>query len=120
MEAANFAKRYDQQCRQLYDRKAAKTSKIVATKALACKLAKAAWHVMSEQTDYDPSADVSHSPARHHQWPRGFGFIASKPIPQASMPGRREIPVPACGFRAEGGARVASQQSPILRFGKTK
>jgi transposase len=53
VEAANFARRYDEQCRKWYDRKAAKTSKVIATKALACKLAKAAWHVMSQQTDYD-------------------------------------------------------------------
>ncbi len=26
---------------------------MMATKALACKLAKAAWHVMAEATDYD-------------------------------------------------------------------
>ena len=45
VEAANFARRYDAQCRQWSDRKAAKTSKVIATKALACKLAKAAWHV---------------------------------------------------------------------------
>ena len=54
VEAANFARRYDEQCRKWYDRKAAKTSKVIATKALACKLAKAAWHVMSKATDYDP------------------------------------------------------------------
>ena len=42
VEAANFARRYDEQCRQWYDRKAGKTSKVLATKALACKLAKAA------------------------------------------------------------------------------
>jgi len=54
VEAANFARRYDEQCRQWYDRKAAKTSKIIATKALACKLAKAAWHVMTAGVDYDP------------------------------------------------------------------
>jgi transposase len=53
VEAANFARRYDEQCRKWYDRKAAKTSKVIATKALACKLAKAAWHVMSQGTDYD-------------------------------------------------------------------
>lgn len=53
VEAANFARRYDENCRRWYDRKAAKTSKIIATKALACKLGKAAWYVMSEQTDYD-------------------------------------------------------------------
>ena len=54
VEAANFAKRYDDQCRKWFDRKAAKTSKVIATKALACKLAKAAWHVMAHNTDYDP------------------------------------------------------------------
>lgn len=53
VEAANFAKRYDERCRQWFDRKAAKTGTIVATKALACKLAKAAWHVVSQNVDYD-------------------------------------------------------------------
>ena len=54
VEAANFSRRYDEHCRRWYDRKAAKTSKVIATKALGCKLAKAAWHVMSQQCDYDP------------------------------------------------------------------
>jgi transposase len=53
VEAANFAKRYDDSCRKFYDRKAAQVNRIVATKALACKLAKAAWHMMSENTHYD-------------------------------------------------------------------
>jgi transposase len=53
VEAANFARRYDEHCRRWHDRKAAKTNKILATKALACKLAKAAWHVMTKQCDYD-------------------------------------------------------------------
>ena len=53
VEAANFARRYDERCRRWYDRKAARTNTIVATKALACKLAKAAWHVMAHNTDYD-------------------------------------------------------------------
>jgi transposase len=55
VEAANFARRYYPQCRQWYDRKAAKTSNVIATKALACKLAKAAWSVMSTGSDYDPN-----------------------------------------------------------------
>ncbi len=54
VEAANFARRYDEQCRKWYDRKAAKTSAVIATKALACKLAKAAWYLMAQGTDYDP------------------------------------------------------------------
>ncbi len=53
VEAANFAKRFDENCRRWYDRKAAKTSSVIATKALACKLAKAAWHVMARGGRYD-------------------------------------------------------------------
>lgn len=53
VEAANFAKRYDEPCRRWFDRKAARTSTVLATKALACKLAKAAWHVMTGNVDYD-------------------------------------------------------------------
>jgi transposase len=53
VEAANFAKRYDAQCRRFFDRKTAQANTIVATKALACKLAKAAWHMMSGKTNYD-------------------------------------------------------------------
>ena len=54
VEAANFARRYDEQCRKWFDRKAAKTSNVIATKALGCKLAKAGWHVMSRDVAYDP------------------------------------------------------------------
>jgi transposase len=53
VEAANFSRRFNEQCRRWYDRKAAKTSKIIATKALGCKLAKAAWHVIVGQCNYD-------------------------------------------------------------------
>jgi transposase len=55
VEAANFARRYDEQCRKWFDKKAARTSNIIATKALACKLAKAAWYLMAERTEYDPA-----------------------------------------------------------------
>jgi transposase len=53
VEASNFARRHNEHCRRWYDRKAAKTSKVLATKALGCKLSKAAWHVMAGQCDYD-------------------------------------------------------------------
>jgi transposase len=66
VEAANFARRYDENCRRWYDRKAAKTSKVLATKALGCKLAKAAWHVMAKQCDYDAK--------------RMFPELANKPV----------------------------------------
>ena len=53
VEAAQFARRYDDRCRKFHDRKSAQVNGIVATKALACKLAKAAWHMMSDNKDYD-------------------------------------------------------------------
>ena len=53
VEAANFAQRYDAQAQRFYQRKKAQRNLMVATKALACKLAKAAWHVLSEEVDYD-------------------------------------------------------------------
>src|SRR3984957_900664 len=55
VEAANFARRHDEPCRKWYERKAARTNNIIATKALACKLAKAAWHVVAQDTDYEGS-----------------------------------------------------------------
>jgi transposase len=62
VEAANFARRYDQQCRKWFDKKAAKTSNVIATKALACKLAKAAWHLMVQASDYDPKRMFGQTP----------------------------------------------------------
>src|SRR5438093_11952849 len=53
VEAANFARRYGEPCRRWYERKAAKRGKVIATKALVCELAKAAWHLMAQGTDYD-------------------------------------------------------------------
>lgn len=80
VEAANFAKRSDPQCRRWYDRKKAKTNTVIATKALACKLAKAAWHVMAHHTDYDPSRMF---PA---QQPRNLRTAASQVIGLAKSP----------------------------------
>jgi len=53
VEAAHFACRYDEPSRRFYDRKQQRTNPVIATKALACKLAKAAWHVMSADVPYD-------------------------------------------------------------------
>jgi transposase len=53
VEAAHFACRHDEQCRRFYDRKKQQTNPVIATKALACKLAKAAWHVMVADVPYD-------------------------------------------------------------------
>lgn len=54
VEAANFARRHDEPCRKWHERKAARTSHVIATKALACKLAKAAWYLAAEERDYEP------------------------------------------------------------------
>jgi transposase len=60
VEAANFARRFDEPCRRWFDRKAAETCPVLATKALACKLAKAAWHVMAQDVDYDERRVFGH------------------------------------------------------------
>lgn len=54
IEASNLARRHDENARRWFDRKAAKAGRIVATKALACKLSKAAWHLMRNGGSYDP------------------------------------------------------------------
>jgi transposase len=53
VEAAHFAVRYNPRIKRFYERKAAKTNKIVATKAVAHKLARAAYHVMRERVLFD-------------------------------------------------------------------
>ena len=53
IEAANYACRYDARCRRWYDHKVRRRGKIIARKALACKLPKACWHMLSDETDYD-------------------------------------------------------------------
>ncbi len=54
VEAANFARRYDPQCRQWYDRKAARTSKVLATKTLTANWPRRHLYLMAEQVDYEP------------------------------------------------------------------
>ena len=73
VEAAHFACRYDERCRRFYDRKAKQTNPIIATKALACKLAKAAWHVMKENVSFD--ADRVFGPGRKE----AFGETGREP-----------------------------------------
>jgi transposase len=53
-EAAEFARRYDPQARAFYNRKLHKTNFMVAHNALAHKLARAAYHVIKEQTPFMP------------------------------------------------------------------
>ncbi len=53
VEAAHFAVRYNARIKRFYERKAAKTNHIVATKAVAHKLARAAYYVMRERVPFD-------------------------------------------------------------------
>jgi transposase len=52
-EAAEFARRYDQNARAFYNRKAAKKNFMVAHSALAHKLTRAAYYVMRDQVEFD-------------------------------------------------------------------
>lgn len=54
VEAANFAIRFSPEAQKFYQRKMAKTNKIVAIKALSNKLARASYYVMRDQVAYDP------------------------------------------------------------------
>lgn len=62
VEAAHFACRHDEPCRRFYDRKKQQTNPVIATKALACKLAKAAWHVMAADAPYDAARVFGRGP----------------------------------------------------------
>ena len=53
VEAANFAIRFSQEAQKFYQRKMAKTNKIVAIKALSNKLARASYYVMRDQVAYN-------------------------------------------------------------------
>jgi len=53
VEAANFARRYCVEARRFYERKKARTNGVVATKALAHKLARACYHMLKEQKPFD-------------------------------------------------------------------
>lgn len=53
MEAANFAIRYNERIRTFYQRKQSKTHRIVALKTVAHKLARACYHVLTNQVEFD-------------------------------------------------------------------
>ncbi|MEY6434293.1 IS110 family transposase [Thioalkalicoccus limnaeus] len=53
VEAANFAVRYNPQIKRYYQRKRAKTKAVVATKAVAHKLARACYHILREGSEFD-------------------------------------------------------------------
>lgn len=53
VEAAHFARRYCPEAKRFYERKKAQTNNIVATKALAHKLARACYHMLKERKPFD-------------------------------------------------------------------
>mgnify|MGYP000734077765 FL=1 len=53
IEAANFARRFNEEARRFFDRKKARTNGVVATKALAHKLARASYHVLKTKEPFD-------------------------------------------------------------------
>jgi len=53
IEAANFARRHCAEAKRFYERKKARTNNIVATKALAHKLARACYHMLREQKPFE-------------------------------------------------------------------
>ena len=55
VEAAHAARRFHETVRALYEKKMARTNRIVAIKALSHKLTRASYYVMRDQVDYDPA-----------------------------------------------------------------
>lgn len=53
VEAANFAIRYNDQIKSFYQKKKAKTNGIIATKAVAHKLARACYHMIKNQVPFN-------------------------------------------------------------------
>lgn len=53
VEAAHFAQRYNERAQRWFERKAARTNRVVAVKALACKLSKAAYYVLRDGVEFD-------------------------------------------------------------------
>ena len=53
MEAANFSIRYNEKAKQFYQKKMAKTKRVVALKALSHKLARACYRMIKNDEDFD-------------------------------------------------------------------
>ena len=53
VEAANYARRFHEAVRSYYEKKMARTNRIVAIKAVSHKLARASYYIMRDNVDYD-------------------------------------------------------------------
>ena len=54
VEAAHYMQRFSSKAKSWFQRKAAKRGKIVATKALSNKIARACYYIMKNRTVYNP------------------------------------------------------------------
>jgi len=54
IEAANFANRYDPLAKIYFQKKSARSNRLVSIKALAHKLGRACYYIMRDHVDYDP------------------------------------------------------------------
>lgn len=79
IEAANLIRRYDERAKRWHSRKLAKTNNVIATKALACKLAKLVWHILSEGSLYE--GDRLFLTAK----PAAAAVVQAKPFGRASL-----------------------------------
>ncbi len=78
VEAANFAKRYDASASVFYEKKAKKTHRVVAIKALAHKLSRACYYIMRDNVEYD-SAKLFKDPINKGCGCKPKGGLESKP-----------------------------------------
>jgi hypothetical protein len=53
IEAAHFARRFNADAKRFFEKKRAKTNSVVATQALAHKLARASYHILKEKQPFD-------------------------------------------------------------------
>jgi transposase len=88
IEAANMAKRWCPEAKRFYERKKAKTNSVVATKALAHKLARACYHMLKTGQPFDMQRCFAARHAHHH----GADGLQQPP---ASMAGCDKAPHPA-------------------------
>jgi len=73
VEAANFAQRYSPRAHAWFARKQARAGRVVAVKALACKLAKAAYYLLRDDVDFDEARMFGASSGGGRQPVKGVG-----------------------------------------------
>jgi transposase len=74
VEAANFAQRYSPRAQAWFARKQARAGRVVAVKALACKLAKAAYYLLRDDVDFDEARMFGASSGGGRQPVKGVGL----------------------------------------------